>query len=98
MAINYIRLWKLLINKGIAKMEMRKRSGIRTTVLAKMGKMKPYQWIRWHELPQLWDVGLTILFWEAKTCAEGNCYNMKVKNRKIVKPLKIRSVSFREHT
>lgn len=38
MAVNYNRLWKLLIDKGITKTEMRKREGISTTVLAKMGK------------------------------------------------------------
>ncbi len=38
MAVSYNRLWKLLIDKGITKTEMRKRAGISTNVLAKMGK------------------------------------------------------------
>lgn len=38
MAVSYNRLWKLLIDKGITKTEMRKRAGISTSVLAKMGK------------------------------------------------------------
>lgn len=38
MAVSYNRLWKLLIDKGITKTEMRKRVGISTSVLAKMGK------------------------------------------------------------
>ena len=38
MAVNYNRLWKLLIDKGITKTEKQKRAGISTTVLAKMGK------------------------------------------------------------
>ncbi len=38
MAVSYNRLWKLLIDKGITKTEMRKKAGISTTVLAKMGK------------------------------------------------------------
>ena len=38
MAISYNRLWKLLIDKGITKTEMRKTAGISTSVLAKMGK------------------------------------------------------------
>lgn len=38
MAVSYNRLWKLLIDKGITKTEMRKRAGISTGVLAKMGK------------------------------------------------------------
>lgn len=40
MAVSYNRLWKLLIDKGITKTEMRKRAGISTSVLAKMGKNK----------------------------------------------------------
>lgn len=38
MAVSYNRLWKLLIDKGITKTEMRKKAGISTGVLAKMGK------------------------------------------------------------
>ena len=38
MTYNYNRRWKLLIDKGITKTEMRKQAGISTTVLAKMGK------------------------------------------------------------
>lgn len=41
MAVSYNRLWKLLIDKGITKTEMRKKAGIRTSVLAKMGKDEP---------------------------------------------------------
>lgn len=38
MGVSYNRLWKLLIDKGITKTEMRKKAGISTSVLAKMGK------------------------------------------------------------
>ena len=38
MTVSYNRLWKLLIDKGITKTEMRKKAGISTSVLAKMGK------------------------------------------------------------
>lgn len=38
MAVSYNRLWKLLIDKGITKTQMRKKAGISTSVLAKMGK------------------------------------------------------------
>ncbi len=38
MAVSYNKLWKLLIDKGITKTEMRKAAGISTGVLAKMGK------------------------------------------------------------
>ena len=37
-AVSYNRLWKLLIDKGITKTEMRKMAGISTNILAKMGK------------------------------------------------------------
>ena len=38
MAVSYNRLWKLLIDKGMTKTEMRKAAGISTNVLTKMGK------------------------------------------------------------
>ena len=37
MAINCNRLWKLLIDKSITKTELRKRAGVSTNVIAKMG-------------------------------------------------------------
>ena len=38
MAANYNRLWKLLIDKGIKKSQLREMAGIGTTTLAKLGK------------------------------------------------------------
>lgn len=38
MAYSYNRLWKLLIDKQLTKTEMRKKAGISTNILAKMGK------------------------------------------------------------
>lgn len=38
MAVNYNRLWKLLIDKGMTKTQMRLRADISTTTLAKLGK------------------------------------------------------------
>ena len=38
MSVRYNKLWKLLIDKGITKTEMRKAAGISTNILAKMGK------------------------------------------------------------
>ena len=38
MSYNYNRLWKLLIDRGMTKTDMRKQAGISTNVLAKMGK------------------------------------------------------------
>ncbi len=41
MGYNYNKLWKMLIDKGITKTEMRKQAGISTNMLAKMGKAEP---------------------------------------------------------
>lgn len=41
MVYNYNRLWKLLIDKGMTKTQMRKTAGISTNILAKMGKGEP---------------------------------------------------------
>ncbi len=38
MGYSYNKLWKMLIDKGITKTEMRKQAGISTNMLAKMGK------------------------------------------------------------
>ena len=38
MTYNYNRLWKLLIDKGMTKTQMRLQAGISTNILAKMGK------------------------------------------------------------
>ena len=41
MTYNYNRLWKLLIDKGITKTQMRLQAGVSTNILAKMGKGEP---------------------------------------------------------
>ncbi len=38
MEVNYNRLWKLLIDKGINKTELREKTGMGSNTLAKMGK------------------------------------------------------------
>jgi len=38
MAISYNKLWKLLIDKGINKKELKKISGVSTASIAKLGK------------------------------------------------------------
>lgn len=38
MKMSYNRLWKLLIDKGMTKTEMRKQAGISSSSLAKLGK------------------------------------------------------------
>ena len=41
MLYSYNKLWKMLIDRKIKKTEMRKRAGISTNILAKMGKDEP---------------------------------------------------------
>lgn len=41
MTYNYNLLWKLLIDKGMTKTEMRLQAGVSTNILAKMGKGEP---------------------------------------------------------
>ncbi|MDR0221491.1 MAG: helix-turn-helix transcriptional regulator [Lachnospiraceae bacterium] len=38
MSISYNKLWKLLIDKGITKTELRKLSGVSTNIIAKLGR------------------------------------------------------------
>ena len=41
MAISYNRLWKLLIDKGIKKTQLKTLAGVSTNVIAKLGKNDP---------------------------------------------------------
>lgn len=41
MHYNYNNLWKLLIDKGMTKTQMRLQAGVSTNILAKMGKGEP---------------------------------------------------------
>ena len=41
MAYSYNRLWKLMIDKSINKTTLRKRAGITSNAMAKMGKNQP---------------------------------------------------------
>lgn len=41
MAISYNKLWKLLIDRGIKKTELRTLAGVSTNVIAKLGKNDP---------------------------------------------------------
>ncbi|MBE7006328.1 MAG: helix-turn-helix transcriptional regulator [Ruminococcaceae bacterium] len=43
MAISYNKLWKLLIDKNMTKTQLRKRAGLTTNVIAKMGKNQSVQ-------------------------------------------------------
>lgn len=41
MAVNYNRLWKLLIDKNLKKTDLKALSGISSNVLARLGKNEP---------------------------------------------------------
>jgi len=41
MAISYKNLWKLLIDKNLKKIDLRNRTGVSSSTLAKMGKNEP---------------------------------------------------------
>ena len=41
MKISYNKLWKILIDRGMKKVELREKAGISTASLAKLGKNEP---------------------------------------------------------
>ena len=43
MAVSYNKLWKLIIDKGINKTQLREMTGITTNILAKLGKNESVQ-------------------------------------------------------
>jgi len=43
MAISYNKLWKLLIDMNMTKTDLRKKAGLTTNVIAKMGKNQSVQ-------------------------------------------------------
>lgn len=58
MAVSYNKLWKLLIDKGMTKTEMRKRAGLSTNVLAKMGKNETVSMETLGKIAAVMDCGL----------------------------------------
>lgn len=40
-SISYNKLWKLLVDKKMNKQTLREKSGVTTTVMAKLGKSEP---------------------------------------------------------
>lgn len=58
MKYSYNKLWKLLIDKGITKTEMRKAAGISTNILAKMGKNEPVSMDSLAKIAQAMNCGL----------------------------------------
>lgn len=43
MILNYNKLWKLIIDKGINKTQLREKAGLSTHILAKLGKNETVQ-------------------------------------------------------
>lgn len=41
MTVSYIRLWKLLLEKGYKKQDLVKKAGLSSATVAKMGKEQP---------------------------------------------------------
>ena len=39
--VSYNKLWKLLVDKGIGKTELKNKAGVTTTVMSKLGKGEP---------------------------------------------------------
>lgn len=46
MGVSYNKLWKMLIDKNMKRIEMQYLTGISGNILARMGKISMYQWRR----------------------------------------------------
>lgn len=46
MGVSYNRLWKMLIDKNMKRIEMQYLTEISGNILARMGKISMYQWRR----------------------------------------------------
>lgn len=55
MAFSYNKLWKLLIDKGMKKMELRDKLSISNSTLAKLGKNEPVSMIVLEKICALLD-------------------------------------------
>lgn len=58
MAISYNKLWKLLIDKNMTKTQLRKKAGLTTNVIAKMGKNQSIQVESLYKICEVLDCGL----------------------------------------
>ena len=47
MNVSYIKLWKLLLDKGMKRVELKETAGISSSTLAKLEKMSLYLWRAW---------------------------------------------------
>lgn len=58
MKYSYNRLWKLLIDKGITKTELKNLAGVSTNIIAKMGKSETISLESLAKLCTVLDCGL----------------------------------------
>ena len=58
MGVSYNRLWKMLIDKNMKRVEMQYVTGISGNILARMGKIGMYPWRRLRRSVKNWIVPL----------------------------------------
>lgn len=58
MGVSYNRLWKMLIDKNMKRIEMQYLTGISGNILARMGKTSMYQWRRLRRSARSWTAPL----------------------------------------
>ena len=58
MGVSYNRLWKMLIDKNMKRIEMQYLTGISGNILARMGKTSMYQWRRLRRSARDWTAPL----------------------------------------
>ena len=58
MGVSYNRLWKMLIDKNMKRIEMQYLTGISGNILARMGKTSMYQWRRLRRFARNWTAPL----------------------------------------
>ena len=54
MGVSYNRLWKMLIDKNMKRIEMQSLTGISGNILARMEKNNMYQWKRLRKSARSW--------------------------------------------
>ena len=79
MGVSYNRLWKMLIDKNMKRIEMQYLTGISGNILARMEKTSMYQWRRLRRSTRSWTAPLM------------RCWNLQMMSNKSrhVKLLKL---------
>ena len=58
MGVSYNRVWKMLIDKNMKRIEMQYLTGISGNILARMGKNQLYQWRQLRKSARSWTAPL----------------------------------------